>query len=238
MPSTYNQTYYQHYKNNSLIYKLFIGLVNRKEPVFRYLKTQKTKGSKLLDLGCGSGNFLRFAQNYFDCTGIDNSQDGINLAKKQAPKVTYICNSVENLKLLKDRFEVITCFDLLEHLENHQPIIRQIARLLNYNGLLALSVPNTASLGKKLKGKNWYGYRDKTHVSLFDSQAWQKIFANEGFILLKQYYNGLIDPPYIKYVPSFLQIIGFKYLTQALSLIGFSLPKTSGEIVFMVFKKV
>jgi ubiquinone/menaquinone biosynthesis C-methylase UbiE len=233
----YDNYYFNKFEKTNLIYKWFIPMVDRKEPVLSFLKNKKNKGNKLLDLGCGNGRFLSYAQKYFDCTGVDFSKKAIAQAKKKASKAKYILGSVENLNFKPNSFDIVTAFDIIEHIKNYEKMLIGAKKILKKEGLLIISAPNPESLGAKIKGKKWYGYQDPSHLRFFKISKWQQILKKYGFKTEKIYYNGLIDPPYINWLSNFVQKIFIKYTTQTWSLLGLPLPKQMGEIFFIVLKK-
>lgn len=104
----------------------------------------KDKPGKVLDVGCGVGNFLAYAKaEGWETVGIDFDADAIVAAKK-----TFGLDNltVEDLKTFKERtkpasFDLITFFDVFEHLDNHAEFIDDVKTLLTPNGVLSLSVP-------------------------------------------------------------------------------------------------
>lgn len=75
----------------------------------------KTNG-RLLDIGCAYGSFLQLAQKHFQCIGIDVSSHALSVARKILPKSVGLYRmSVDQIAFDK-QFDVVTCFDVLEHL--------------------------------------------------------------------------------------------------------------------------
>lgn len=239
MNSIYNDVYFNKFDKSNFIHKNFIYLIDRKEPILSYLKkTQKPK-SKLLDLACGNGKFLQHAQNVFNCTGVDISPEAIRQAKLRCSKAKLILGGAEKINKLfsPKQFDIITCFDLLEHIKNYEEIIKKSYDLLKDEGLFIVSVPNPDSLGHKIKKDNWWAYKDKSHINLFKQEKWIKYIEKSKLQLQKIFYNGLMDCPYLPLMPNFLQNLFIKYPSQLWSIYGLSLPKVLGEVVFLVFKK-
>jgi 2-polyprenyl-3-methyl-5-hydroxy-6-metoxy-1,4-benzoquinol methylase len=80
-----------------------------------YLHKLKPEGS-LLDAGCGEGFFLRYAEKYYKAVGVDISEYAINRARKLCKKALLYIQDVTKLDLGTLKFDIVTCFDVLEHL--------------------------------------------------------------------------------------------------------------------------
>jgi SAM-dependent methyltransferase len=235
--SLFDGKYFQNPKI-SKIREFYNSFVFKREPLFSILKKKKNKGSTLLDIGCGDGAFLRYAEDWFDCTGIDISKEGLAIAKKRLKKSKLLNKSIYRLGDFKpNSLDVIVCFDVLEHVFNLEKILASISRLLKPKGIFVFSVPNGDSLGKARKWEKWYGFSDKTHLWFMGKNEWNFLLCKNGLIPIKIFYNGLIDPPYFSFIPKILQLLFFKYFLQGLSFMGFPLTSSLGEILsFLTIK--
>lgn len=103
------------------------------------------ENKKLLDIGCGGGILSEsMAKRSAIVTGIDPESSAIEIAKKHAEmsklEIKYHCTTVEDLKT--DKYNVITCLEMLEHVPNPESIIANAKRLLVPGGYLFLSTIN------------------------------------------------------------------------------------------------
>ncbi len=99
---------------------------------------------KVLDVGCGVGNFLAWAdKNGWQSTGIDFDQDAIEAGKRMFGLTDLqIADVGEYAKQnLGKQFDLITFFDVLEHVDNHNEFIDHIRGLLKDGGYIAMSMP-------------------------------------------------------------------------------------------------
>ena len=102
------------------------------------------KGKNILDIGCGGGLFTEeMARSHAVVTGIDKSQKMIDIANEHKGDlaIDYLCNT-EYKK--KKKFDIITCFELVEHLtdEEIEKILKNIQKCIVPNGLLFISTIN------------------------------------------------------------------------------------------------
>ena len=204
--------------------------------ILRLLKKFKKNG-RLLDIGCGGGFFLRLAENCYETYGIDISKWAIEQAEKKTKKSKLRYGDISNTVFEKFFFDIVTCFDVLEHIENPEDTFQKISRYLNDEGILLISVPNLDSIGRKWKKNNWFGYRDKTHISLFSEKKWLEMLKKNKFEILDKFYDGLWDSPYFKSVPNFLQHLFFKIPFSILIGLGIKFPKKLGENIIFITKK-
>ena len=103
---------------------------------------------------------------------------------------------------------------------------------------MLLVVPNPNSLGKRLKGKNWVGFRDGTHISLFTPQKWLNLLGKEGFTIVKLFGDGMWDSPYLPFIPTIFQriIFGLPPVFQVFSGMLF-IPAYFGESMAVIAQK-
>lgn len=142
------------------------------------LLAQKQAGC-LLEIGCGRGGFLSLAENHFAVEGIDMSRTAINAIQPRFNGRVRVCN-VEQHPLPRGNYDVIAAFNILEHLHQPQKVVAKLYQALNPGGLLFGSVPNKfgpAGGLHTLLGNIF----DRTHVSTFTPDTWQRIFRHAGF---------------------------------------------------------
>ena len=98
----------------------------------------------LLDVGCGGGLIAEpMTRLGAKVTGIDASEKNINVAKFHAEqmnlKINYLCTTPEKLN---ERFDVILCLEIIEHVADVDLFIKSCAKLLNKNGIIFFATLN------------------------------------------------------------------------------------------------
>lgn len=145
-----------------------------------------TTTGRILDVGCGVGNFLAHAKQrgFEDLWGIDFDRDAIEAGKK-----TFGLEHLEvaDLSSFKGahpdlRFDLVTFFDVFEHLDNHVEFIGEISALLESGGSIALSVPYR-------HGSRWFLEHDlpPRHLTRWDEISLEKFFSRHGYDIKKTY---------------------------------------------------
>lgn len=170
------------------------------------LREKVKKGSKLLDVGCATGKYLRMCDQYgLKTYGIDFSKKLLKKAKK-ITKAKLLLGSAEDLSAYKaNSFNTITGFDVIEHLSSPYTFAQQAYNILKPGGKIILTTPNLNSLGRLVMGKKWHGYSDTTHRYLFTPESLAYTLESVGFKITK-----LESPfhPLPKIIQAFVNKIG------------------------------
>ena len=100
------------------------------------------KKAKILDVGCGAGTFLIVAKGLgWTVTGVEPTKAAVETARRFGLDVYH--GYVEEYEKDTDiRFDVVTCFEVLEHVADPIAILKSIKNLLKPGGVLVISVPN------------------------------------------------------------------------------------------------
>lgn len=138
----------------------------------------KKKG-KILDIGCFAGFFLELAKEKgWEAYGIEPSAWAANIAKKRG--ITIAGKDIDTAKLQPEFFDVVTMWDVIEHLPNPQEVIKIIHKTLKKDGIVAFGTPNIESVfAKILKGN--YPYLIRMHIILYSPKTLKKLFEENGF---------------------------------------------------------
>lgn len=146
----------------------------------------------MLDIGCAYGYFLKLCDEV-ECEtyGVDISENAIQQAQKETKAVLFIHDVNNGLSMFpKDFLNLITMFDVIEHLNSPFTILKEISRKLKVGGKLIITTPNANALERLLKKvlnreKNWHGFKDKTHQHLFTPLTLRFIVEKAGLKILK-----------------------------------------------------
>ncbi|MCM8781905.1 MAG: class I SAM-dependent methyltransferase [Candidatus Omnitrophica bacterium] len=179
------QIYYNHkYKySNYSFYSVFSEI--RKNHYIRVLNRINSKidfnEKRLLDLGCGNGILLEIAKSLgFEVVGVDLSEEAIKMCKSDIDKI-YCCdlNHIDTLNLGK--FDVITLFDVLDHVKNPNRIVELVYAHLKIGGLCYIEVNNINSFYAKLMRHHNPHLQPYEHQSYFSVKTLKKLLEEKGF---------------------------------------------------------
>ena len=164
--------------------------------VKRYLKVIKKicVNVKLLDYGCGFGQFLIFAKKEIQSFGFELSERG----RKTVENILSLPVTNAKEKLIKwGPFSVITSFHVFEHLSDPGNVLNLFHDMLEENGILLLVVPHGNSLARKAMGSEWEWCAYPVHNVLFTKEGLKKIVEECGFAVEKIYtQTGDVPSPF------------------------------------------
>ena len=157
---------------------VYVGLLNK-------IKLYR-QGKKLLDLGTATGYFLDVAgQNDYLAEGIEINPSAVKEGMARGRKIKQA--DILKSGFSDSSFNVITAFDLLEHLPPNglAEYILAIRKMLVANGILAIITVNTASWWAKIFGKKWHTFLPPEHISYFNDRNIRLFLENNGFEVLE-----------------------------------------------------
>jgi 2-polyprenyl-3-methyl-5-hydroxy-6-metoxy-1,4-benzoquinol methylase len=149
----------------------------------RYLRPYlpKNKDAKILDIGCGMGQFLGVlkTESYTNLKGIDINNEALESCRKKGLNVTQITDTREFTVPENEKFDFIIMSHVLEHIEKDviiDTLVHIRKNLLAPGGSFALMVPN----GQSFTGTYWR-YEDFTHHLVFTAGTCLYVLKAAGF---------------------------------------------------------
>lgn len=148
-----------------------------------------------LDVGCASGFMISQIAEVFPQAkyfGVDIYQKAIEHAQKIYPKISFKSVSSDRLPFQNNSFDLILCFETIEHVEKPVLILKEIKRVLRKNGTLILAMDSGSLLFRLVwlvwentTGKVWKG----SHLHPFHHSELDKIISRSGFKALKKSFS-------------------------------------------------
>jgi len=137
-------------------------------------------GARLLDVGCGSGEWLGFMRALgWDVVGLDFDEEAVRVGAGRG--LVVHCGKLEEQNFATDSFDAVTINHVIEHLPDPAAALRECARILRPGGRLVVSTPNASGLGHRLFGRDWRGLEPPRHLQVFTLDALENAVAQEGF---------------------------------------------------------
>jgi 2-polyprenyl-3-methyl-5-hydroxy-6-metoxy-1,4-benzoquinol methylase len=156
---------------------------------------------KLLDIGCGTGYFLKLCQqDKWQINGIEPDPNARQIA--QANTGTEIKDNILS-SYVSNTFSVITMWHVLEHVHQLNLTIDWLHQHLTKEGRLVVAVPNHQSDDAKVFNEHWAAYDVPRHLYHFDRSTMKQLMINHGFELVQvrpmifdAYYVSMLSTKY------------------------------------------
>lgn len=155
-----------------------------------FKKEIKNRKISILDVGCGRGKFLNNINNiFFKKTGFD--------IENFIDKHDFDFVSGDFLKTrFQGKFDVICFWHVFEHLDKPYEYLSYAKKLLQKDGIIIISTPNTESMGFKFGQKSWFHLDTPRHLFLYNKASLNYILNRTGFAvneIKNEYYDYYTD---------------------------------------------
>ncbi|WP_430928286.1 class I SAM-dependent methyltransferase [Polaribacter marinivivus] len=165
----------------------------------KLINSFNTKSKKVLDVGAGTGDFLKVCKmNSWEIFGSEPDSGARNIAAKKGVNLEKDLSKFQN-----QQFDVITLWHVLEHVENLQEYITTLKSLLTENGRLIIAVPNFKSYDAIMYKEFWAAFDVPRHLWHFSKTSISKLFSYENMKVEKilpmkfdAYYVALLSEKY------------------------------------------
>jgi ubiquinone/menaquinone biosynthesis C-methylase UbiE len=181
--------YYDHAISKNLFQRFWHK--KRFREASKYLKT--INATKILDVGCHGGTFSNIVQRenkQAEMYGVDISKQAIEYANRRFKHIKFSVGSAENLPFKDKYFDFVTCFEVLEHIEEPALAIREAYRVLSKNGNYLIIVPTENLIFRVIwliwtkfgPGRIW----KHTHVQKFTDKKLDAILKKNRFNIINR----------------------------------------------------
>ena len=214
------------------------AISNKINLVKKVALTNKSK-IKLLDVGCGTGDFLHACNKKgILVTGIEPNEKARKLAINKIPEIK-ISDSIFNST---EKFDVITMWHVLEHVPNLEKYIIKLKSLLSEKGVLIIAVPNFKSYDAKHYEEFWAAYDVPRHLWHFSKKAIIDLFSKVDLHLQKilpmrldSFYVSLLSEKYKTGKSNFITAFFIGFVS---NFKGFFTKEYSSHIYILKNKKI
>lgn len=161
------------------------------------LKSFPPGRGRLLDVGCNTGVFLEQARIAgFECYGIEPSHFAARRAR-EAKGFDVFCGAVPCELPWKEKFDVITLWDVIEHVDDPMATAMFLRDSLKPGGRLHLSTMDIGSLYARISGRSW-PWLMKMHVHYFSRRTIEALLLRAGFTKVKiGSYSHIVHESYL-----------------------------------------
>jgi SAM-dependent methyltransferase len=157
------------------------GIEKRYRAIMRHVET-----GRMLDVGCGSGAFLDgMRERGWNVEGIEPSVRATAYATEELG-LEVQSTTLEAARLEPGSFDLVTMWNVLEHLADPQQGLNRVREALRPGGLLVFAIPNMESLDLKLFKEYWAGYDLPRHLFVFPPHTLEAMVESAGFRVLER----------------------------------------------------
>ena len=175
------------------------------------LAPHKQSGT-LLDLGCSSGSFLESMKDQpWKLYGVEMSAEGARMAEARSGAHVFV-GDIPDAPFAPASFDVITCFDVLEHVYKPRRVMERVGEWLKPGGIFYVLVPNIDSAEARSLGSYWHGLELPRHLSHFSPTSLGNLAKSVGLheVSLQTHRNPAVGTS-LRYVwDDFFRAVGIR----------------------------
>jgi len=166
----------------------------------KLLRRYMPHGNSLLDIGAGTGDFLKYCQkNSWVVEGVEPNKGARERAAAKNLEVQ------ENITTISKTYDVITMWHVLEHVYNLEEQVAWLKKHISKTGVLFVAVPNFESYDAEYYGSNWAAYDVPRHLYHFSKKAISLLFEKQNMeikathpLYFDAYYVSMLSEKYRK----------------------------------------
>lgn len=178
----------EYYENSK--YRDNVALDKENSRRAKLLKRYAKEGSRIVDYGCGSGEFVNYVGHDYDIYGCDLSPGAVEVAKRRFPNHRDCFFLPDEFYEKNEKFDAFCLWDVIEHIENPDQLIRSLRKMLVNNGIIILSTPDIGALFAKITKSHWPFMTPPDHLCFFSKRSIQYFARKNGFNVCEWFARG------------------------------------------------
>jgi 2-polyprenyl-3-methyl-5-hydroxy-6-metoxy-1,4-benzoquinol methylase len=176
-------------------YDDYLGTIDKRTAHFKKRLKEVERFSngpgRILDYGCAIGLFVKVARDAgWTAKGIERSAWAVAYGRK-AWGLDIVNSDGTDDPFVGESFDVVTLWDVIEHVQSPATLMKQVRRWLRPDGLLLLNTVNSSSLGAKLAGQQWRHMYPPGHLQYFSRRSLTYLLQDNGFRIVHVTGNGV-----------------------------------------------
>jgi cyclopropane fatty-acyl-phospholipid synthase-like methyltransferase len=155
------------------------------------------EGKRAMDIGCAAGYALDIYKEIgYEVYGIELD----NTMLSQLKNTSYtICDKPILENDYPHKFDVVSLFDVVEHLTDLDTHFDKFAEIIETKGVLLIVTPNYNAIQRKLKGNKWFQFKPMEHINYFTVDSLTQLAEKHGFEKVKSLNSGqFVDADFIQ----------------------------------------
>ena len=189
LPTLEEMINYANTEYSSGMYKEYLSANEIKSETFSYrlekvleIYRQNNKSVpsnlRIFDVGCSNGRFIEIAMKKgFEAWGLEFSESAIAAAPPSVRSRIYQGDANEISKLNIGKFDIITGFDIIEHVFDPVAFLKNLRQLATKNSVFVFATPDASSPIRSLMGKNWSMLQPYQHTVLLSRKSVSQLLS-------------------------------------------------------------
>ena len=139
-----------------------------------------SKSARLLDIGCGNGDFLQIASSLgWDALGMDPDPQAVAAVRKTG--LSVLEGGLPHTGLPDEEFGAVTLSHVIEHVHDPVVALQEVHRILKPGGKVWIATPNLEGDGHHLFNRHWRGLEPPRHLVIFNASSLKLACERTGF---------------------------------------------------------
>jgi len=217
----------------NLLYSFLRNIAIKKK--YSLIAKHKLQG-KILDIGCGTGEFLNyFGKKGWATLGIEPAETPRKFASSKYGLSVFDESHLD--KIPSESFDIITMWHVLEHVSELNERLDEVKRILKKDGILIIALPNSKSWDAEKYKNYWAAWDVPRHLYHFSISSFTKLMTKHSLIIdeilpmtFDSYYVSMLSEKYKTGKTNYLKVIfnGFRS--------NFSAKLNSGDYSSQIFR--
>lgn len=190
---------------------------------------------RVLDIGCSAGLFLRSLGEGWAKYGIEPSKAAASEARKRVPSGEIVNATLDSAKLTVQTFDLITMWDVIEHVDSPKAALQTVRSMLAPDGHLVMVTPDIGSLMARAMGRRW-PHLIRAHLYYYDKKTLRLLAQAAGLKVISiSRYTRFFK---ISYVMRRIGLVADEAaLSKRLGMLDVTVPILTGDSMQVVLKR-
>jgi 2-polyprenyl-3-methyl-5-hydroxy-6-metoxy-1,4-benzoquinol methylase len=190
LDAIYDRDYYEGAVFENYLGEREIRIASSRDRV-RRIATIRPSG-RLLDVGCAAGFFLHAASERYEVTGVELSEFAAQYAREEFGLHVFT-GELFDAQLDHGVFDVVTMWDVIEHVPDPRAVLAEVTRLTRPDGVLVLTTGNVKGPMARRGLQRWNLMTPPAHLTFFAPSTLERLLNESGFEVTRRVADGVFS---------------------------------------------